>query len=60
MASRRLKDKTPATIGQIVKKELVSPLEMVNRYTPLGTIPKPNYTSILATPYDPYTMTTVN
>ena len=60
MASRRLKDKTPATIGQIVKKELVSPLEMVNRYTPLGTIPKPNYTSVLATPYDPYTMTTVN
>ena len=60
MASRRSKDKTPATTGQIVKKESVSPLEIVNRYTPLGTIPKPNYSSVLATPYDPYAMTTVN
>ena len=60
MASRRLKDKTPTTPGQIVKKELVSPLEIVNRYIPLGTIPRPNYSSVLATPYDPYAMTTVN
>ena len=34
MASRRSKDKTPATTGQIVKKESVSPLDIVNRYTP--------------------------
>ena len=60
MASRRSKDKTPATTGQIVKKESVSPLEIVNRYTHLGTIPRPNYSSVLATPYDPYAMTTVN
>ena len=60
MASRRSKDKTPVTTGQIVKKELVSPLEIVNRYTPLGTIPRPNYSSVLAIPYDPYALTTVN
>ena len=60
MASRRSKAKTPATTGQIVKKESVSPLEIVNRYTHLGTIPKPNYSSVLATPYDPYAMTIVN
>ena len=60
MASRRSKDKTPATTSQIVKKELVSPLEIVNRYTPLGTIPRPNYSSVLTTPYEPYAMTTVN
>ena len=60
MASRRPKDKTPANIGQIVKKELVSPLEIVNCYTPLGIIPKPNYSSVLASSYDPYDLTTVN
>ena len=60
MASRRSKDKTAATTGQIVKNEPVSPLKMVNRYTPLGTIPKPNYSFLLATPYDPYAMTIVN
>ena len=60
MVSRRSKDKTPATTDQIVKKEPVSPLEIVNRYTLLGTIPKPNYSSVLATPYDPYAMTTIN
>ena len=59
MASRSLKDKTPATIGQIVKKEPVCPLEIVNQYTPLGTIPRPNYSSVLAIPYDPYALTTV-
>ena len=60
MASRKSKDKTPATTGQIVKKELVSPLEIVNQYTSLGTIPRPNYSSILATSFDPYALTTVN
>ena len=60
MASRRSKDKTPATNNQIVKKELVSPLDIVNHVTPLGTIPTPNYSSILASSYDPYALTTVN
>ena len=60
MASRRSKDKTPATANSIVKKELVSSLDIVNRFTPLGTIPKPNYSSVLASSYDPYALTTVN
>ena len=60
MASRRSKDKTPATDNQIVKKELASPLDIVNRFTPLGTIPKPNYSSILASIYDPYALTNVH
>ena len=59
MASRRSKDKTPATDNQIVKKEPTSPLNIVNRFTPLGTIPKPNYSSVLASTYDPYTLTNV-
>ena len=53
MASRRSKDKNPATDNSIVKKEHVSPLEIVNRFTPLGTIPRPNYSSVLASSYDP-------
>ena len=60
MASRRSKDKTPAIANPIVKKEHVSPLEIVNHFTPLGTIPKPNYSSILASSYDPYALTLVN
>ena len=60
MASRRSKDKTPATANPIVKIELVSSLDIVNRFTPLGTIPKPNYSSVLASPYDPYALATVN
>ena len=44
MASRRSKNKHPAveTAKQIVKKVPASPMEIVNRFTPLGTIPKPN------------------
>ena len=60
MASRRLKDKTPAIANPIVKKEPVSSLDIVNRFTPLGTIPKSNYSSVLASPYDPYALVTVN
>ena len=60
MASRRSKDKTPTTANSIVKKELVSSLDIVNRFTPLGTIPKANYSSVLASSYDPYALTTVN
>ena len=60
MASRRSKDKTPATDNQIVKKELASLLNIVIRFTTLGTIPKPNYSSILASTYDPYALTNVH
>ena len=60
MASRQSKDKTPTTANPIVKKELVSSLDIVNRFTHLGTIPKPNYSSVLASPYDPYALATVN
>ena len=59
-ASRWSRDKSPATANPIVKKEHVSPLEIVNHFTPLGTIPKPNYSSVLASSYDPYALTTVN
>ena len=60
MASRGSKDKSPATDKPLVKKELVSSLEIVNRFTPLGTIPRPNYSSILASSYDPYALTSVS
>ena len=60
MASRRSKDKTPATDNQIVKKGPASPLNIVNRFTPLGTIPKPNYSFVLASTYDPYALTNVH
>ena len=60
MASRQSKDKSPSTDNPIVKKEHVFPLEIVNYFTPLGTIPKPNYSSVLASSYDPYALTLVN
>ena len=59
IASRRSKDKSPAIDNQIVKKEPASPLNIVNRFTTLGTIPKPNYSSVLASIYDPYALTNV-
>ena len=57
-ASRRLKDKHPTTktTKALVKKEPASPVDIANRFIPLGTIPKPNYSSVLASPYDPYAM----
>ena len=61
MASRRSKDKHPAkTSKQIVKKELASPMTIANRFTPLGTIPKPNYSFVLTSSYDPYALSTVD
>ena len=60
MASRRSKDKTPATDNQIVKNEPASPLNIVNWFTILGTIPKLNYSSVLASTYDPYALTNVH
>ena len=60
IASRRSKDKSPATDNQIVKKELASLLNIVNRFTTPGTIPKPNYSFVLAFTYDPYALTNVH
>ena len=60
MASRRSKDKIPATSNPIVKREHVSSLDIVNRFTPLGTIPRPNYSSILASSYDLYALNIIN
>ena len=61
MASRRPKDNHPTeTSKQIVKKEPASPLEITNCFTTLGTIPRPNYSTVLASSYDPYAITPVN
>ena len=61
MASRRSKDNHPAeTSKQIIKKECASPIEITNRFTTLGTIPRPNYSTVLASSYDPYAITPVN
>ena len=60
MASRRSRDNMPDSINQIVKNEPASPLNTVNRFTTLGTIPKPNYSSVLASTYDPYALTNVH
>ena len=57
MASIRSSDKTPDSNNQIVKVEPASPINTVNRFTTLGTIPKPNYSSVLASTYDPYALT---
>ena len=58
MASRRPKDNHPTeTSKQIVQKEPASPLDITNRFTTLGTIPRPNYSTILASSYDPYAIT---
>ena len=61
MASRRPKDNHPAeTSKQIVKKEPASPLDITNRFTTQGTIPRINYSTVLASSYDPYALTLVN
>ena len=62
MASRRSRDKHFATetAKQLVKIEPASPIDIANRFTTLGTIPKPNYSSVLASSYDPYALNLVN
>ena len=60
MASRRSSDRTPDSNNQIVKNEPASPINTVNRFTTLGTIPKPHYSSILASTYDPYALTNIH
>ena len=60
MASRRLSDRTPDSNNQIVKIEPASPINTVNHFTTLGTIPKLNYSSVLASTYDPYALTNIH
>ena len=55
-----LTEESKDSIKNVVKKEPASPLDIVNWLTPLGTIPKPNYSSILASTYDPYALTNVH
>ena len=57
MTSRRSSDKMPDSNNQIVKIKTATPINTVNRFTTLGTIPKPNYSSVLASTYDPYALT---
>ena len=61
-ASRRSKDKHPATdtTKQIIKHEPASLIDIANRFTTLGTIPRPNYSTVLAFSYDPYAMVPTN
>ena len=56
MASRRSKDRHTATdtTKQLVKQEPTSPVDIANHFTTLGTIPRPNYSIVLASSYDPY------
>ena len=62
MASRTSKDKHPAidTTKQLIKQELASPTAITNYFTTLGTIPKPNYSTVLASSFDPYAMVPAN
>ena len=61
MASRRSRDKHPAIYTkQLVKQELASPVEIANCFTTLGIIPRPNYSTVLASSYDPYAMVLAN
>ena len=60
MAIRKSRDRMPDTNNQIVKNELASPINIVNHFTTLGTIPKPNYSSVLASTYDPYALTNIH
>ena len=60
MASRKSSDRTPDSNNQIVKIEPAFPINTVNCFTTLGTIPKPNYSSVLASTYDPYALTNVH
>ena len=62
MASRRSKDKHPAIDSPkpLAKQELASLVDIANRFTALGTIPKQNYSTVLASSYDPYAIVLVN
>ena len=60
MVSRRSKDKQPATNDdkQLVKHEPTSLVEVASRFTTLGIVAKLNYSTVLASSYDPYAVAT--
>ena len=62
MVNRRSKDKHPTTdtTKQLVKQEFVSPIDIANHFTTSGTVPKPNYSTVLASSYDPHAMVPAN
>ena len=62
MANKRSKDKQPATDTnkKLVKHDHGSPIELANCFTTLGTIPKPNYSTILASSCGPYAIVIAN
>ena len=61
MASRRSKDKHSTTNSPkpLAKQEPASLVDIANRFTALGTIPKQNYSTVLASSYDPYVIVPV-
>ena len=46
----------PGKKGKNMIKFTKTIINTVNRFTTLVTIPKPNYSSVLASTYDPYTL----
>ena len=62
MASKRSKDKHPTTdtTKRLIKQEPASLVAITNCFTTLGTIPRPNYSTMLASSYDLYAMVPAN
>ena len=62
MTSRRSKDKHSTTDSPkpLAKQEPASLVDIANRFTALGTIPKQNYSTVSASSYDPYVIVPVN
>ena len=61
MASRSSRDKHPAIdTKQLIKQEPASPIAIADRFITLGTIPKQNYSTVLASSFDLYAMVPVN
>ena len=62
MAGKWSKDKHPTTdtTKQLIKQEPASSAAIANYFTALGTIHKPNFSTMLASSYDPYAMVPAN
>ena len=62
MAGKWSKDKHPTTdtTKQLIKQEPASPIAIADRFITLGTIPKPNFSTVLASSYDPYAIFPTN
>ena len=62
MAGKWSKDKHPTTdtTKQLIRQEPASPVAIANCFIVLGTIPKPNFSTVLASSYDPYAMVPAN